>query len=264
MAENARPRTGGRLDALVPAPAEGRIYTSSRRIRLSDTDADGRLRLDAVARYLQDVASDDVDETGWGAPEHLWVVRRTRIDVLAPFLRDRSVELATWCSGLAPSAAGRRTSLRGDAGGQVEVDSAWIHLGTDGRPARLDDRFGIYRRAAGGRRVMTRLTLPNPPADSCRKTWQLRTADVDVMGHLNNAIHWAAVEELLPASGVDPRSPFQAVVEYRRPIDLGDELALATFADDGDSCLALTTADGVRAVARLRQRVTPAGQAGSS
>jgi hypothetical protein len=37
-------------------------------LRLSDMDARGRLRLDAVARYLQDVASDDVDETGWGSP----------------------------------------------------------------------------------------------------------------------------------------------------------------------------------------------------
>ena len=42
--------------------------------------------LDAVARFLQDVAIEDVEETGWGMPEHLWLLRRIRIDVLEPFL----------------------------------------------------------------------------------------------------------------------------------------------------------------------------------
>ena len=72
------------MEPLVPVPQAGRVFRASRRIRLSDRDATGRLRLDAVARYLQDVATDDVDETGWGAPEHLWVVRQLRIDVLVP------------------------------------------------------------------------------------------------------------------------------------------------------------------------------------
>src|SRR5437879_3869560 len=74
------------LDPQIPVPVRGRTYSSSRRIRLSDMDAHGRLRLDAVARFLQDVAIDDVQETGWGMPEHLWFVRRIRIDVLRPFL----------------------------------------------------------------------------------------------------------------------------------------------------------------------------------
>jgi hypothetical protein len=53
------------------------------------------LRLDAIARYLQDAATDDVEETGWGAPEHLWVLRAIRIEVLAPFLDDSAVDIVT-------------------------------------------------------------------------------------------------------------------------------------------------------------------------
>ena len=75
------------MEALVPQPASGRTFRTSYRIRLSDTDASGRLRLDAVARYLQDAATDDVEETGWGAPEHLWVLRSVRIDVGEPVPR---------------------------------------------------------------------------------------------------------------------------------------------------------------------------------
>ena len=44
----------------MPQPPSGRTFRVSYRIRLSDADATGRLRLDAVARYLQDAAIDDV------------------------------------------------------------------------------------------------------------------------------------------------------------------------------------------------------------
>ena len=91
---------------------------------------------------------DDVDETGWGAPEHLWVMRHIRIDVEKPPVDDDHVELSTWCSGTASVAAGRRMSLVGDRGGRVEVDSVWIHLGPDARPARLVG-FDLYEQAGG-------------------------------------------------------------------------------------------------------------------
>jgi hypothetical protein len=54
------------MDTRLPRPADGRVYAGRRRIRLADTDASGRLRLDAIARFLQDLAIDDVQETGWG------------------------------------------------------------------------------------------------------------------------------------------------------------------------------------------------------
>ena len=67
----------------MPIPASGRTFRTRYRIRLSDMDETGRLRLDAVARFLQDAATDDVEETGWGVPEHLWVIRAVRIEVHA-------------------------------------------------------------------------------------------------------------------------------------------------------------------------------------
>src|SRR5262245_40889045 len=165
------------MESLVPIPSQGRTFAESRRVRLTDMDARGRLRLDAVARFLQEVAIDDVDETGWGAPEHLWFVRGMRIDVLEPFLADRTVELVTWCSGLATMAAGRRWSLTGDRGGRIEVDSVWIHLDAEQRPARVVD-FQPYAETAGGRRVSARPQLADPPTDGPGAPWPLRAADV--------------------------------------------------------------------------------------
>jgi acyl-ACP thioesterase len=240
------------LEPLPPLPSVGRTFRSSRRIRLSDRGPDGRLRLDAVASYLQDIASDDVDETGWGAPEHLWVVRSIRIDVLAPPVEDDRVELTTWSSGRASIAAARRMSLAGDRGGRVELDSVWIHLGRDARPARIED-FDIYAESAGDRAVSTRLELRAPDHGAKRTAWPLRTTDLDVLGHVNNAAYWHAVEHRLPEAGIDLRRPFRARLDYRHPLDLGDRVDLLEEVGDGTLALAFTVGGQERAVAFVEQ-----------
>ena len=241
------------LDPSLQRPTVGRTFTGRRRVRLADMDETGRLRLDAVARFLQDVAIDDVQETGWGAPDHLWFVRRIRIEVRAPFLSDREVGLVTWCSGLAAIAAGRRWSLEGDRGGRIEVDSVWIHLGPDQRPARIES-FGVYAEATGGRPVSTRLELSPPAGDVSSRPWSLRSTDVDLHGHVNNAVYWEAVEDVLHAAGVDARGPLVAELDYRDPVDLSDRVELAMSVSGGAFSLGFRVGESIRAVAR----VTPA------
>jgi acyl-ACP thioesterase len=213
-------------------------------------DARGRLRLDALARFLQDLAIDDVRETGWGTPEHIWFVRRIQVDMAVPFLEDDEVAMVTWCSGLAAIAAGRRWSVTGNRGGRAEVDSVWIHLGPDGRPKRIED-FGVYAEATGGRRVSTRTELTPPTDGATRSAWPLRVTDVDLHGHVNNAVHWQAVEHLLPAGGPDPREPLRARLDYREALDFDDELELAVRRDGGRLEIGFVTPTGVKAVASV-------------
>ena len=241
------------MDSLVPRPTTGRTYAVSYKVRLSDADTTGRLRLDSIARFLQDAAIDDVGETGWGAPEHLWVLRSVRIDVLEPFLADEVVEIVTWGSSFSALAAGRRWSLTGDTGGSVEVDSTWIHLGADARPARIGDGFDDYAAAAQGRVASTKLTLAPPATDGDRRVWPLRSTDVDRMGHVNNAAYWAAVEQRLLDVGLDPQLPLRARLDYRHPIDLGEKVELAESIHDGRYGVAFVVGDVVKAVARVEQ-----------
>lgn len=239
------------LDTGIPRPSEGRLFSTRCSVRLSDTGPSGRVRLDAVARYLQDAAVDDVRETGWGVPEHFWVIRSVRFDVLAPPLRDTAFEIDTWSSGAGALAAGRRWSLVGDAGGRLEVDSVWIHLGPDQRPARMGD-FGAYGVAGRGRTVSTKLTLPGPPGAARRVAWPLRATDLDALGHVNNAAYWQAVEDRCARDGVSLDAPHRARLDYRDPIDLDDAVELAVWSDGKAArYLAFVAADRVRAVASI-------------
>jgi acyl-ACP thioesterase len=238
------------VDPSLPPPERGRTFVSRRRIRLAGMDERGRLRLDAVARFLQDAAIEDVSETGWGTPDHLWFVRRIRIEVREPFLRDRDIELVTWCSSLGAIAAGRRWSVTGDAGGRLEVDSVWIHLGPDQRPARIEG-FGVYAEATGGRSASTRLELQAPGDGALRRPWPLRASDVDLHGHVNNAVYWQAVEDALRGGPVDPAGPLVAELEYRDPVDLADRLELVTAADGDALAIGFSVGGDVRAVARV-------------
>jgi acyl-ACP thioesterase len=221
-----------------------RRFTTRRRISLSDTDANGRLRLDAIARYLQDVASEDWLDAGFDHDSHVWVVRRTELCVLEPFRPEDAIELSTWCSGIAGSSAARRYSIRGAGGGRVEAESIWIHLDHDLRPLRHDTRFlDVYGASAAGRRAQTRFTLAAPPRTT-GAPWSFRLTDIDRLGHVNNAAYWVPLEERwVSRLAGRPR----ATLEYRQPVDLAEPVELV---EDGDAVW-LVAAGAVRSAARL-------------
>jgi len=77
IGHNARmetPRPAATAEFLPP-PAAGRVFTAGYPIQRTDVTPDGRLRLDALARDLQDVAEDDVADSGLAEPCD-WLVRR--------------------------------------------------------------------------------------------------------------------------------------------------------------------------------------------
>ncbi len=191
---------------------------------IADADAAGRCRLDAMARWLQDVAYADLIDAGFEG-RGAWIVRRTRIRVEAFPRFGEGLTLRTFCSGIGRFSAERRTSIRGD-GANVEAVALWVCLDPErGRPMRFPaDFIDAYEESAAGRDANVRLRHPDPPAEAERSAWVFRASEMDPAGHINNSHYWAPLEEEL-AAGPEPGS-IDAEVEYRDPAMAGEAVLL--------------------------------------
>lgn len=237
---------------LVPQPSSGRTFTSTRRVRLGDATPGGRLRLDALVRYLQDVSSDDTRDAGV-ADDGTWIVRRTVVAVERWPVFSESIVMTTWCAGIGSRWAERRVSLRGERGGTAETATLWVHVDAEGLPALLPPGFlEMFGEAAGGREVSSRLVHPKPPSGLSTTPWPLRAVDLDVLRHVNNAAYWAVVEEELAARRRELRPPFVAEMEHRSAMLGGDQVAVAVAdGDDGRFMVWVLVNDRPRASARV-------------
>lgn len=219
----------------VPVPAIGaaRVFRSEYRVRLADVTPSNRLRMDAIARVLQDVSSDDtahansIVEPSLRSTE-VWVLRRLalRVGNLPGF--QRNLDVGTWCSGIGRCWAERRTEMHPGGSGPA-VDAAALWVCTDpvtGAPIAPGPTFhAMFGAAANGRRIGSRLSLPGVPANARTERWAVRASDFDVLGHVNNASYWYPVEMELERS---PRRIDAACIEFRGGVEPGEVVTVAT------------------------------------
>jgi len=235
----------------VTIPTHGRVFTASRRPGLADCAPSGRLRLDAIARWLQDVAYLDIEDAGV-AEAAVWVVRRTRI-MAAPFPRfAEHLRLHTFCSGAGQMWAERRTVIARDDSPRplVQAIALWVHLDpVSGQPTPLTPaEIDVYGESVSDWQVQARLRHPRPTGSEPSQRWWFRAVDCDLAGHINNAAYWTVLEEEL-LRGAEP-STIDAEIEFRSASQPGEMTVLI-----GDADGAVPAADG-----RMRWITGPSGE----
>jgi acyl-ACP thioesterase len=234
--------------AFAPDPAHGRVFATAQVVRGADVTPSGRLRYDALARYLQDAAEDDLADVGWDEP-YGWLLRRCEVTVRVYPRRGERIGVRTFCSGTGPRWAERTTTLSGPPGDLVQARALWVAITREeGRPCPLGAAFHrVYGPSAGGRQVSARLTLAGPPDALAGQPWPLRATDIDMAGHVNNSVHWAAIEHVL--AGLTA-APVAAEMEYHRPILPGQLPFLVTSHTGGH--LGAWLLDGAHRLASAR------------
>src|ERR1700753_3067429 len=158
----------------TPEPPAGRVYEGHQLVRSTDVRPDGRFRFDAMARALQDVAIDDVTDTGWHAP-YVWLLRRCAITVHRYPRLGASVTLRTFCSATGPRWAQRTTTVAGPGGPLIQAVAilAAVDL-ISGAPVPLGGEVvRHYGQATQGRKASARLSLPKPDAGTPGRDWPL-------------------------------------------------------------------------------------------
>jgi acyl-ACP thioesterase len=180
-------------------PDTGRFYRHRATVLLGDATPEGRARLDAIARVLHDAATLD-NEDAPVADKGPWVLRGITLEITRWPRYLEQLEALTWCSGTGPAWAARATHITSGTEVLVGSEALWVQIdGATGRPRRLGDEFlACFGPSARGRVVAPRLGLVLPdeaPEDLVEVP--LRYTDLDVMGHVNNAIYLALLEESL-------------------------------------------------------------------
>lgn len=214
------------FDELVPHPGVGRAFQQTVIAGLADAAPGGRVRLDALARWLQDAALDDVVDAGLGDVA-LWVVRRSRIKVEAfPRFGDEAT-VTTWSSGTGRMWAQRRTTVTTPGGARAEAVALWVHLDpATGRPMPITTaEMEVYGPSAAGREVKARLRHPAPPTDATPAPWTFRPTELDVADHINNAAYWSPLEAELLTRAAEP-ARIDVEVEHKTPAQPGKHTIL--------------------------------------
>ncbi|WP_227979820.1 acyl-[acyl-carrier-protein] thioesterase [Nocardia spumae] len=239
---------------LTPCADESRAFHEHWPVRLGDTDGAERLRLDAVARYLQDIGYDHLQVVDEGDLHPGWIVRRTVMDVLRPIEFGDRVHLRRWPSALSNRWCNMRIQVRSENGGLIETEMFLIHVDIEaGRPARMSDRFMAPMLAA-----TTQHRLQWRPALRARagtgaepRPFPLRVTDVDRYGHVNNAVHWGAVEEALARFPDATAAPYRVILEHAGPVMAGDEVLIRAWPDEDGLRVQLEVDGSARTLARI-------------
>lgn len=196
----------------------GRRFVTNRVVRLGDVDPSNELRLDAIGRYAQDLASDDAADACLEDALH-FVLRKTIVVVDQPPVFREKLTSSTFCNGIGGRWAGRQSVFAGDDGALVTMSAVWVHIDPDsGRPKKLAEPFhDVYDESAQGRKASIKLLHDQTiPEDAESMPWPFRWADLDLLGHVNNAACWRPLEQLIHEHGLSRRS-MVADLEYRTP-----------------------------------------------
>ncbi|GAA4486271.1 acyl-[acyl-carrier-protein] thioesterase [Rhodococcus olei] len=240
---------------LAPPPASGDVFAASRPVRTGDVAPDNRLRFDGIARYLQDIASDNVDAAGFGDTDPIWILRRTVIDVHTPVLWPDRVHLSRWCSAYSTRWSNMRVRFTSDKGARIETEGFWISINPDtGMPTRISDAaLALLGRHTDENRLRWQawLDAPAPADDGTDTPFALRSTDLDPLEHVNNAAYLHAVEDHAVTRPDLLAEPHRLVIEYRSPITDGERLRIRRR-DDRDAVTLWFLVNGEsRATARL-------------
>jgi acyl-ACP thioesterase len=133
-------------------------------LRVADIDRDGRLRLDAAARHIQDIGHDQLRELGFEDTHPLWIFRRTMINLIKPIEFNDRLRLRRWCSATSTRWCEKRVRIDGRKGGLIESEAFWININPDTlMPSRINDGFleGLHATTNIHRQVRTRTDRPN-------------------------------------------------------------------------------------------------------
>ena len=208
--------------------SEYRVFKSRRRVRVGDCDQNGIVRVDAIARYLQDIGYDDTDDIGVGDGGY-WVARSISMnfpDAADWPKRNEWIDLETFCGGVGRAFAQRIVNVYVDGILKTQASTDWVCVNETGKPIAIPNwLLEAYPQAkpAKAARSLEIINLEDN-FEGRIEPWYLRASDLDINGHVNNAVAFNAIYEI--SQLLKAPTPQNVLIEYHKPLSAEDKIHL--------------------------------------
>lgn len=231
--------------------ASFRSHVLDHRVRFDEAAPDGSMRPAALVRVLQDLAWQHTEAVGLGRAWYAergvgWLARALDLALRAPLPHGETLTLTTDVIGWRRVTCRRRTTIAAASGATLGVALVdWAFVDAAGRPARIPAEVLAFAPDAGPF-APTKVALPDLPP-TVRVPLMLRHADLDPMGHVNNAAYLDLADETLRAlpDGRATGAPCRILLEHCAPALPGMALGgWAWTAEDGTRSWALRDGTG--------------------
>ena len=182
------------------------VWHQSFEVRHSEVDASGRLKLRALADYLQEAAARHAAHIGVGVDDLagrnlLWVLSRIVIIIENFPGPAEQINVETWPRSPEKLFAMREFVVHGKNGLPVcRASSAWLLLDAKNfRPKKIETLGSVIPRNEGNPFLVKTLAKLEPVESTKMFTQQIRPSAIDINGHLNNAEYFALAQDALAA-----------------------------------------------------------------
>ena len=175
-----------------------KVYTARLRARHHEVDAYGFLYPAVYLRYLTQTAIEASTAAGFDAAWYTtaganWIVRRSTLEVKRPAQAGDALEVRTWVEDFRRVRSHRRYDIydrTGTSCGGAVTDWVFVDMAT-GKPRRVPTElalgFGVDPSVPAHERPAW--IAPAPPPTPPRGYHRVRYAELDGLGHMNNATY---------------------------------------------------------------------------
>jgi acyl-CoA thioester hydrolase len=181
-----------------------REYRGDYRVHVFDVDAYGDLRIVRLLHYLQQTASDASAAVGFDSAWYaragtVWLIHRTTIECCGTAQFDDRVAVRTWVTDFRRVRSQRAYEMRRAADGTLIARGVtdWVYTdiarGTPLQPP-ADLQSAFMPDGVSAQERPRRLTAVPPPT-AFRTQRRVVFADLDSVGHVNNARYAAYIEQ---------------------------------------------------------------------
>lgn len=181
-------------------------YTDTYRVRVSDSDVNGFLKLPSFLQMMQELAKDHAEVLGVGSstllPQGLgWALAKLRLDIERLPTCGERVCIKTWASKRSKVTTEREFQLADEMGDPVATArTMWILFDLNKRRLERLDTLGDWLRTDELASDFNFGDMPLAPDKSALYTsnFGVRKDDVDMNQHVNNAIYLTWALEPIP------------------------------------------------------------------